>query len=182
MRLTNFSAQTESVALTVDEDVMPFLTVWTNLMSKIVSMVIFYRCLGKTKYFLTWFTLIAKCGFWQIKCRSDGICVDNRRRCDGEVSERLRDTQNEMFRSLKFFDFSSLIVKTDQMKKSVMSFLHRSSFLRYVKKIALVTTFQFVAVMEWLIRMNALWRLFLAKTKLTWSSFPKANALPLYKE
>ena len=24
------------------------------------------------------------CDYWQLKCESDGICVDNRRRCDGE--------------------------------------------------------------------------------------------------
>ena len=24
-----------------------------------------------------------RCDYWQLKCVSDGICVDNRRRCDG---------------------------------------------------------------------------------------------------
>ena len=28
-----------------------------------------------------------ECNYWQIKCKSDGLCVDERRRCNGEVRE-----------------------------------------------------------------------------------------------
>ena len=35
------------------------------------------------KSFITLIRLSVRCDYWQLKCESDGICVDNRRRCDG---------------------------------------------------------------------------------------------------
>ena len=31
----------------------------------------------------SWNSILVRCDYWQLKCQSDGICIDKRRRCDG---------------------------------------------------------------------------------------------------
>ncbi len=89
-RIGNFIVKTRKNALTIGEDVMVIAIAWTNLTRKIAVRVKCHICKSLQYCFSDLFFTV-ECQYWQFKCVTSGICIHNRRKCNGEVSERLLD-------------------------------------------------------------------------------------------